>query len=110
MVGADLKTYQQGAIRFAIAQVEVPGFAEMEERVDELRQALADLRERQDFEFALLLVTDVVRGTSRLVTDGPERLFDGLPYPRRADGTLDAPGVVSRKKQLLPAVLAALGV
>lgn len=110
VVGADLKTYQQGAIHFAIAQVEVPGFAEMEERVGELRQALANLRERQGFEFALLLVTDVVRGTSRLVTDGPERLFDGLPYPRRTDGTLDAPGVVSRKKQLLPAVLAALGV
>jgi manganese-dependent inorganic pyrophosphatase len=110
VIGADLKTYQQGTIRFAIAQVEVPGFAELEERVDELRQALADLRERQGFEFALLLVTDVVRGTSRLVADGPERLFDGLPYPRRADDTLDAPGVVSRKKQLLPAVLAALGV
>jgi hypothetical protein len=38
------------------------------------------------------------------------RLLDGLPYARRADGTLDAPGVVSRKKQLLPAVLAALEV
>jgi manganese-dependent inorganic pyrophosphatase len=110
IVRADLKTYQQGAIHFAIAQVEVPGFAEMEVRVAELRQALEDLRERQSFEFALLLVTDVVRGGSRLVTAGPERLLDGLPYPRRADGTLDAPGVVSRKKQLLPAVLAALEV
>ncbi|MCQ3980715.1 MAG: aldose epimerase, partial [Anaerolineae bacterium] len=89
---------------------EVTGFAELEERVDELRQALQELRERQGLELALLLVTDVVRGTSRLVTDGPERLFDGLPYLRRADGTLDAPGVVSRKKQVLPAVLAALGV
>ncbi len=110
MVRADLKTYQQGTISFAIAQVEVPGFAELEERIDGLRQALEELRESRDFEFVLLLVTDVVRGTSRLVTTGPERLFDGLPYARRADGTLDAPGVVSRKKQLLPAVLAALEV
>jgi manganese-dependent inorganic pyrophosphatase len=110
VVRADLKTYQQGAIRFAIAQVEVPGFAEVEERVGELRQALEDLRERQGLQFALLLVTDVVRGASRLVTVGPERLLDGLPYPRRADGMLDAPGMVSRKKQLLPAVLAALEV
>lgn len=110
VVSADLKTYQQGALHFAIAQVEVPGFAELEERVGELQQALEDLRERQGLAAALLLVTDVVRGTSRLVTAGPERLLDGLPYPRRADGTLDAPDVVSRKKQLLPAVLAALEV
>ncbi|MEN9937316.1 MAG: hypothetical protein RLZZ387_3895 [Chloroflexota bacterium] len=110
VVSADLKTYQQGALHFAIAQVEVPGFAELEERVGELQQALDDLRERQDLAAALLLVTDVVRGTSRLVTSGPERLLSGLPYPRRADGLLDAPDVVSRKKQLLPAVLAALEV
>jgi manganese-dependent inorganic pyrophosphatase len=110
VVRADLKTYQQGGVGFAIAQVEVPGFAELEERVDELRQALEGLRDSRGFEFTILLVTDVVRGTSRLVTAGPERLFDGLPYGRRADGTLDAPGVVSRKKQLLPAVLAALEV
>jgi len=110
VIRADLKTYQQATISFAIAQVEVPSFAELEDRVDELCQALEELRESRGFEFALLLVTDVVRGTSRLVAAGPGRLFDGLPYPHRADGTLDAPGVVSRKKQLLPAVLAALEV
>jgi hypothetical protein len=31
-----------------------------------------------------------------------------LPYARREDGTFSADGVVSRKKQLLPAVLSAL--
>lgn len=108
VVRADLKTYTQGALRFAIAQVEVPTFAELDERLEEIRGALGELREHDGFDLALLLVTDVVRGTSRLVTAGPERLLDGLPYPRRPDGTLDARGVVSRKKQLLPAVLAAL--
>jgi manganese-dependent inorganic pyrophosphatase len=108
VIRADLKTYSQGSIRFTMAQVEVPGFDELEERVDEIHQALEILRERQDFNFTLLLVTDVVRGSSRLVTTGPPRLFDGLSYPRLRDGTLDAPGLVSRKKQLLPAMLAAL--
>jgi len=108
VIRADLKTYSQGSIRFAMAQVEVPGFGELEERVDEIRQALEILRERQDFNFILLLVTDVVRGSSRLVTAGPPPLFDELSYPRLRDGTLDAPGLVSRKKQLLPAMLTAL--
>jgi hypothetical protein len=34
--------------------------------------------------------------------------LEGLPYPRREDGTLNADGVVSRKMQLLPTVLGAL--
>jgi inorganic pyrophosphatase/exopolyphosphatase len=57
----------------------------------------------------MLMVTDVVRGASRLVLAGPhaDRLSD-LPYTRLPDGTLDAPGLVSRKKQLLPVILGLL--
>jgi manganese-dependent inorganic pyrophosphatase len=108
VVLADLKTYTQDGLEFAIAQVEVPGFAELEERVGDLQQALEDLRERKGLNFTMLLVTDIVRATSRVMVAGPPRLFDGLPYQRRLDGTLEAAGVVSRKKQLLPAVTAAI--
>jgi hypothetical protein len=34
--------------------------------------------------------------------------LDVLPYPKRLDGTRDAPGLVSRKKQLMPQLLGAL--
>ena len=57
----------------------------------------------------MLLVTDMVRGTSRLlVTSDAPSILDDLPYPPLPDGTRDAQGVVSRKKQLLPAVLGLL--
>jgi manganese-dependent inorganic pyrophosphatase len=36
------------------------------------------------------------------------RLIGEMPYARLPDGAFDAPGIVSRKKQLLPAVLAAV--
>ncbi len=56
----------------------------------------------------MLMVTDVVRGSSRLLlTDEHPQLSD-LPYPPQADGTRLAEGVVSRKKQLLPVVLGLL--
>jgi hypothetical protein len=38
----------------------------------------------------------------------PPAMLDDLPYPRQPDGTRLAPGVVSRKKQLLPTVLGLL--
>jgi manganese-dependent inorganic pyrophosphatase len=57
----------------------------------------------------MLLVTDIVRGSSRLIisSNAPPILHD-LPYPPLADGTRDAPEVMSRKKQLLPVVLGLL--
>jgi manganese-dependent inorganic pyrophosphatase len=53
----------------------------------------------------MLMVTDVVRGSSRLILINAPAVLDGLPYPRQPDGTRLAEGVVSRKKQLLPVVL-----
>jgi manganese-dependent inorganic pyrophosphatase len=56
----------------------------------------------------MLMITDVVRRSSRiLLTDEVPALAD-LPYPRLPDGSLRADDVVSRKMQLLPVVLSAL--
>ena len=57
----------------------------------------------------MLMVTDVVRGSSSLVFVNTPPILDDLPYPRQPDGTRLAKGVVSRKKQLLPAILSLLG-
>jgi len=57
----------------------------------------------------MLLITYVVRGSSRLViSSNPPPILADLPYPPLPDDTRDAPGVVSRKKQLLPVVLGLL--
>ena len=73
-----------------------------------LTQALKALREQEGLDFAMLMVTDVVNSSSRLLlTDEPPQLSD-LPYPPQPDGTRLAEGVVSRKKQLLPVVLGLL--
>ena len=108
IVSSDLKRYEAGGLRFAIAQVEVTDLLQLSEHLDGLSAALCDLRDRNALDFAMLMVTDVVSGSSRLLlTDDPPRLGD-LPYPRQSDGTRLAEGVVSRKKQLLPVVLGLL--
>ena len=80
----------------------------LHEHLDRLREALIKLRDAKGLNFAMLMVTDVVRGSSRLVLTSDVPGLGGLPYPKLPDGTLRAQGVVSRKKQLLPALLSAL--
>ena len=48
------------------------------------------------------------RRGSRLLLTNEIPALESLPYPRREDSTLNADGVVSRKMQLLPAILGAL--
>jgi len=108
IVSTDMKLYDGGNYRFAVAQAEVTDLQQLAKHLDELQIALEDLRSKKAVDFAMLLVTDVVRGSSRLlIVEAPSELSD-LPYPRQPDGTRLAKGVVSRKKQLLPVVLGLL--
>jgi len=109
IVSTDIKPYEAGGFKFAVAQAEVTDLVQIAEHLDPLRDALNDLRNKRGLDFAMLLITDVVRGTSRLlVCSSAPPILDDLPYPPLADGTLEAIGVVSRKKQLLPVVLGLL--
>jgi manganese-dependent inorganic pyrophosphatase len=108
IVNTDMKLYEAGGLRFAIAQVEVTDLLQLHEHLDNLNKALRQLRERKGLDFAMLMVTDVVLGSSRLLMENPPGELNDLPYPQQPDGTRLADGVVSRKKQLLPVVLGLL--
>lgn len=108
LITTDLKFFESNGLSVAIAQIEVADFRELQPRLPDLREALQKLLEARNLAVAMVMVTDVVLGNSRLVAVGQPRIIALLPYARLDDDTLDAPGVVSRKKQLLPAVLAAL--
>lgn len=109
IVSTDIKPYEAGGFKLAIAQAEVTDLVQLSEHLAPLTKALDELRDKRGLDFAMLLVTDVVRGSSRLIlSSNPPPILADLPYPPLNDGTRDAPGVVSRKKQLLPVVLGLL--
>jgi manganese-dependent inorganic pyrophosphatase len=109
IIGTDIKTYEAGGFKFAIAQVEVTDLIQISDHRAALLTALDALVPRLGLMFAMLLITDVVRGSSRLlISSEAPAILEDLPYQVLADGTRDAAGVVSRKKQLLPAVLGLL--
>jgi manganese-dependent inorganic pyrophosphatase len=108
IVNSDLKVYEGGGVKFGVAQVEVAAWHELVDRLEEIRAGLEGLCRARGLELAVLMVTDIVRGASRLVLAGHIQRLSDLPYTRLPDGTLDAPDVVSRKKQLLPAILGLL--
>lgn len=108
IITSDLKVYEAGEYKFAAAQVEVTNLLQLDEHQQALAKALEELRTQKSLDFALLMVTDVVNGSSRLLLVNEPPILADLPYPKQADGTRLAEGVVSRKKQLLPVILGLL--
>ena len=107
-LASDAKLYSEGGRRFMLAQIEETQFALFHRfiprLIEEMDRTIADSR----LDFMALMVTDPVRGNSELLFRGDKGVLRALPYRRGEGGTLLMPGVLSRKKQLLPAVLAAL--
>ena len=105
IVTTDLKLYETDTAKFAVAQVEVPNLMEINDRLVEITAVMKDQRHSKGLDVFILMVTDVVRDISRLVLEGETGRLEELPFTRLPDGTLEAVGVVSRKKQLLPVLL-----
>jgi manganese-dependent inorganic pyrophosphatase len=108
IVTTDMKLYEVRGLRFAIAQAEVTDLLQLSDHLDGLQHALEEMRERRSLDFAILMVTDVVLGSSRLLIVNEPPQLSNLPYPIQPDNTRKAEGLVSRKKQLLPVVLGLL--
>ncbi len=106
VIAGDRKSYVDGKFSFSLSQVEESDLELLNQRAAELEIALRGLAEREKLDFVGLMVTDAVRGCSRLMILGNSAVIEALPGDRISPGIIQLPGVVSRKKQLLPQILA----
>jgi manganese-dependent inorganic pyrophosphatase len=108
IVGRDAKEYEAaGGRTLHIAQVETVG-EDLRERREELLQALDAVRGREEHALAALMVTDIMRKGTALYLSGDRPAVERAFGRRADDGVIDLPGVMSRKKQVAPKLLAAL--
>lgn len=106
VIRSDCKSYADGDFKFALSQVEETNLELLHQREEELLQAMEKLRADGGFDFIGLLVTDAVRENSELLISGSDEILQNLPYRRIGDRLFALPGILSRKKQLLPQILA----
>ena len=107
-IASDAKTYSEGGMKFVLAQVEESNLAVFHRHAKELEAAMDARVTGEGLDFMALMVTDPVRGNSELLFRGADSVRRALPYRLGDEGTWLMPGVLSRKKQLLPEILAAL--
>lgn len=103
VVRSDLKVYEEEGVRFAVSQVEELGFDNFRAHAPALAAALAGLRAAEGLLFAALLVTDINTQNSLMLVKGDPEFLRRVSYAHASENDVfDLPGVVSRKKQLIP--------
>ncbi len=104
---SDMKTYNEKSVRFAIGQVEIMALEEVHDVRKKYLETLCRVRDEKSLDWVMLLVSDVIKGNSVLLMT-PFDKAHYLIYEKIEDETYYLPGVLSRKKQLLPEIFRVL--
>jgi manganese-dependent inorganic pyrophosphatase len=108
IINADRKEFTEQGLSVSISQVEERDLHGFAARREELETMLRDLRNARGYDLAVLAVTDVALLHSMILAIGPDNVLANLPFERRDEHLFHAPGVVSRKRQIFPAVCEAI--
>ena len=106
----DFKVFMCGDIRFGVAQGSYMTRKNLQAAQVLLQPYLEEARNKQNVEDLYMLLTDVPKEESVVICTGryaAEVLSNGFESRPAADGSWTLPGVVSRKKQFIPAMMSA---
>ena len=106
----DFKVFMCGDIRFGVAQGSYMTRKNLQAAQALLQPYLEEARNKQNVEDIYMLLTDVPKEESVVICTGryaAEVLSNGFEARPADDGSWTLPGVVSRKKQFIPAMMSA---
>ena len=109
VINSDFKIYSQNGVKIGVGQCEVPFLTDLNDYSGKYLAALDAMAKAGGFGWVMLMVTDVMKGNSVLLSSDKAKYERKLSYVALGEHVYDMPGVLSRKKQLLPEILHAVG-
>ncbi|PTJ19785.1 manganese-dependent inorganic pyrophosphatase [Staphylococcus succinus] len=105
----DAKSFNMGDYTTRISQVNAVDIDEVFERQEELEKEMLETSANEKYDLFVLVVTDIINSNSKILVVGPEKDKVGTAFNVELNnGTAFLPGVVSRKKQVVPQITEAL--
>ena len=109
LLNMDAKSFNMGDYITRIGQVNTVDIDEVFQRQEELEKAMLEVSTNEKYDLFVLLVTDIINSDSKILVVGAEKDKVGNAFNVKLDNnTAFLPGVVSRKKQVVPQVTEAL--
>lgn len=103
MIEEDLKAFTMGPHKIGVGQVSLMGMDGFEDVRATLTAAIEAHRVAQGMRYLCLMITDILTDTTELIVkgDNPEEVAKAFGK-EIVNGSVDLPGVLSRKKQVVP--------
>ena len=101
----DAKSLDKNGVKFVIAQVNTVSIEDVLKRKAELENAINEKINKDGLALFVLAITDILNSNSQIIALGEKAISVESAFERKLeDNMMFLEGVVSRKKQLLPAI------
>ncbi len=106
----DFKKFSADAVTFGVSQITSLNEGELKMIGTRLKPCLEQFRQNQGVNMVFFMLTDIVKESTTLLYAGEDvdSMLEVLYGHPGTDGSIELPGVVSRKKQLVPAMIQAV--
>lgn len=106
IINIDSKDFMHNELKISISQINSSNIDEVFKRKSELEAAIQRKIEKENIDLFIFLVTDILEADSRVIVLGNRvDIFERAFNTKLISNTTLLKGVVSRKKQILPAII-----
>ena len=108
VIKSDFKSFPapSGEFKFAIGQVFTLDVDRIFEELDEYIKKLDEVNTKEGYEFTVIAITDILKNGSYIIfTEKAKKVLENVYNEENIKQGYFAEGLVSRKKQILPAIL-----
>lgn len=101
----DFKRFTLGRYNIGVSQVNTMDMEGFNEIKDEMENLMNDKANKESYDLLILMVTDILKGGSELLTVGKEKETVSKAFNVKMNGnSVYLPGIISRKKQVIPPI------
>ena len=104
LLHSDFKEFRLAGHFIGIGQLTCLDSGTVLERADEFLSCMQEEAGRKNYEMVLFMISDVLKNGSTLLVSGDSRIVSQAFGEPVSDGRVFLPGVLSRKKQVVPAL------
>lgn len=101
---SDFKPYEEFGVKFGISQVETTNLNAVNQIKEKIINEIEQQKLQKNLDWLMLLISDIISSDSILITSN-HPLEKNFSYKKLGKNIYYLPGVLSRKKQLLPEIL-----
>lgn len=105
----DYKKFHISGHDFGVSQITCVDATQLLDRKDEFEALLGKIKQEEDFDLVLLMITDVLQDGSHLFYAGKDDIIRQAFHVDTREKPVFLPGIMSRKKQIIPMLTALWG-